>query len=98
MPSTTGNWRCGVPRVAADLSRYEIGPDQAREIFETRIVPAQSGHASRQEEPFALLLGGQPGSGKSTMLIDLMRERGHGDDFVLTGTDNCRESYPQVAE
>ncbi|MPY63673.1 AAA family ATPase [Streptomyces spongiae] len=50
-----------------------LSEERHREILTTLILPASTGHAVAQEKPVAVLVAGQPGSGKS-FLADVIEQ------------------------
>ena len=84
-------------RVTDGLARYALTEAEARELFVRDVVPKFTAGVTRQEQPRALILGGQPGAGKSTIAGQLIDERGLGD-HVAASTDECRFSYPHIDE
>jgi hypothetical protein len=85
--------------VAADLdaTRYRLPPELYREIFEQTIVPVELGHGVRQEQPRALLLGGQTGAGKSVM-TGVLTADSHWRSAVSFGSDTLRVHHPDYQQ
>lgn len=50
-----------------DLDRYVLPDAESRRIFRDRIVPDQL-TGTRQDQPVVLIVGGQPGDGKATVM------------------------------
>lgn len=50
-----------------DPERHSLSPDALQKIYETRVSPRLFRHVQSVEQPTAIVLGGQPGSGKTPM-------------------------------
>jgi len=77
---------------------YKITEEAHQKIFEEKIKPSFLSKASSVDFPVAVILGGQPGSGKST-LIELVTEDllDQGGAVFIAG-DNFREYHSRYKE
>ncbi|WP_274378977.1 zeta toxin family protein [Sphingomonas cavernae] len=50
-----------------DPERYSLSPDILQRIYETEVAPELFKVAHSVERPTAIVLGGQPGAGKTPM-------------------------------
>lgn len=80
-----------------DASRYRLPPALYREIFEHVIIPIELSNAVRQEQPRALLLGGQTGAGKSVMTGVLTADP-HWRQAAKFGSDTLRVHHPDYQQ
>lgn len=83
--------------MSANLDPYLIGPEQQAEEFDARVVPKFTAGVLAQDRPTALILGGQPGAGKSTISRELVPRLGL-TNYVEVSADACRGSYPKIDE
>lgn len=76
---------------------YKLSAEEHTRIFEEEIVPALMGFSQPSKRPHAILVGGQPGAGKSTVMRLSMREF-KDDNVVIANTDDLRAFHPQYDE
>lgn len=80
-----------------DSSRYRLPPALSQEIFYQVIIPVELSHGIRQEQPRALLLGGQTGAGKSVMTGVLTADP-HWQQAASFGSDTLRVHHPDYQQ
>jgi hypothetical protein len=81
-----------------DPDRYRLSPDKHRAIYESRIAPLLFAQAAPVARPTALVLGGQPGAGKSALLASAHAEFDrHGGLIEIIG-DDLRAFHPRYSE
>ncbi|RCI15984.1 hypothetical protein L249_2997 [Ophiocordyceps polyrhachis-furcata BCC 54312] len=85
-------------------SSYRLSDAESQQIFRTRIVPAEVAAApdptSRHRQPFALLIVGQIGAGKSTLsprLLAALRGEGEGGPVTHLVADAFKRYHPAYA-
>jgi len=72
----------------ADPERYSLAPEKLREIYEEDVAPVIFRGARSVDHPTAILLGGQPGAGKTPMQFQAEREFfDHGGVAKIIGDD-----------
>lgn len=75
----------------------ELSPEQIRDIFTQQIVPLWfPDDATPTTRPTLVLLGGQPGAGKSRAVGKLLRD--HGDELVVLSGDDLRPFHPDYRD
>lgn len=80
--------------MADDPERYSLSPERLRHIYETRIAPDLFRSAQPVERPTAVVLGGQPGAGKTPMQNLAAREFADNGGIVKIIGDDLRASLP----
>ena len=60
-----------------------------------RLIEELSANCSRQDKPCALFIGGQPGSGKTTVLRKIKEEWINNNVICIIGSDNYRINHPK---
>jgi len=60
--------------MSADPERYSLAPDRLRQIYDEDVAPVIFRSARSVDQPTAILLGGQPGAGKTPMQYQADRE------------------------
>ncbi|MFI9840249.1 zeta toxin family protein [Nonomuraea sp. NPDC051941] len=76
---------------------HRLTDEELREIFERRIVPEMLSGATRSPNPTMIVVGGQPGAGKSTTIRRLhegFRERGGAIRLIV---DEYKDFHPAYA-
>jgi predicted ABC-type ATPase len=73
-----------------DADDYVLSPDVLRERFTTRILPQLT--AAPSPSPTAIVLGAQPGAGKTVALDHLLRS--HPEPVVALFADDFRAAHP----
>ena len=68
-----------------DRAAYALNPEQLRHIFDTQIAPTLTGTPS--DQPTLVLIGGQPGSGKTTIQSAVVALLGRDRAVPLDGDD-----------
>ena len=77
-----------------DPERYSLPTDTLQKIYETRISPRLFRHVESVERPTAVVLGGQPGSGKTPMQNDVAQEFAQKGGVVKIIGDDLRAYLP----
>lgn len=77
-----------------DPERHSLSPDALQKIYETRVAPRLFGGAQSVEQPTAIVLGGQPGSGKTPMQNHAAREFAASGGMVKIIGDDLRAYLP----
>ncbi|SCW95353.1 Zeta toxin [Sphingobium faniae] len=80
--------------MARDPERHSLSPDALQKIYETRVAPRLFRGAQSVEHPTAIILGGQPGSGKTPMQNDAAREFARSGGMVKIIGDDLRAYLP----
>ncbi|MFJ8957306.1 zeta toxin family protein [Streptomyces sp. NPDC102381] len=78
----------------ADITPVVLSEHDHQEVLMSRILPRWTGHAVSQDRPVTILVGGAPGSGKSTacqVLQQILDRRG---GAVLIGRDLYKDAHP----
>ncbi len=78
-------------------SGYKLPAEEHTRIFKEEIEPALMGFSQPSNRPHAVLVGGQPGAGKSTVMCLSILEFGD-DNVVVVNTDALRAFHPQYDE
>ncbi|MEU5632213.1 zeta toxin family protein [Streptomyces rishiriensis] len=78
----------------ADVRPVVLPEPEHREILESRILPAWTRDAVPQEQPVVVLVGGPPGSGKSTVCQVLKAVLDRRGGAVLIGRDLYKADHP----
>ncbi|API61311.1 zeta toxin of the postsegregational killing system (plasmid) [Tardibacter chloracetimidivorans] len=81
-----------------DPDRYRLSPDKHRAIYESRIAPLLFAQAAPVERPTALVLGGQPGAGKSALLAAAHAEFDRRGGLIEIIGDDLRAFHPRYSE
>lgn len=77
-----------------EADRYRLSPEQHERIFRERIVPRLTRGLEGVEHPRAIVLGGQPGAGKSALQSAAERElAARGGVLAIVG-DDLRDFHP----
>lgn len=84
--------------MARDPDRHRLAPEQHRAIYEDRIAPRLFRTASPVETPAAVILGGQPGAGKSAMIAQAAQDFREAGGIVRIIGDNLRSFHPGYEE
>ncbi len=80
-----------------DRLRYALADDSHEHIFQRRVLPRLLPVSGSGGVPIAVILGGQPGAGKTRLLHDASNElRAIGATVVING-DNLRSFHPAYA-
>lgn len=77
-----------------DPERHSLSPDALQKIYDTRVAPRLFRGAQAVEQPTAIVLGGQPGSGKTPMQNDAAREFAERGGMVKIIGDDLRAYLP----
>jgi hypothetical protein len=77
-----------------DPERHSLTPDALQKIYETRVAPRLFRGAQSVEQPTAIVLGGQPGSGKTPMQNHAAREFAASGGMVKIIGDDLRSYLP----
>jgi len=77
-----------------DPERHSLSPDALQKIYETRVAPRLFRGAESVEQPTAIVLGGQPGSGKTPMQNHATREFAGSGGMVKIIGDDLRAYLP----
>lgn len=79
----------------SDTNIYRLSEEEHEKIFEEKIKPYHLSGASPADSPVAVIFGGQPGAGKST-IIELAREEllHKGGAVVIAGDDYRKYHTP----
>ena len=77
-----------------DPERHSLSPDALQKIYETRVSPRLFRGAESVEQPTAIVLGGQPGSGKTPMQNHATREFAGSGGMVKIIGDDLRAFLP----
>jgi hypothetical protein len=81
-----------------DAERYRLSPEEHERIFVQRIVPKLTRGLQGSERPEAVILGGQPGAGKSAMQSIAERDlSAYGTVLSVVG-DDLRDFHPRYQE
>jgi len=80
--------------MADDPERYSLSPERLRHIYETRIAPDLFRSVQPVERPTAVVLGGQPGAGKTPMQNLAAREFADNGGIVKIIGDDLRAHLP----
>ncbi|MFC3216493.1 zeta toxin family protein [Novosphingobium panipatense] len=81
-----------------DPDRYRLSPDKHRAIYKSRIAPLLFAQAAPVERPTALVLGGQPGAGKSALLAAAHAEFDRRGGLIEIIGDDLRAFHPRYSE
>jgi predicted ABC-type ATPase len=73
----------------------KLSPEKLQEIFDTRIYPELISGKNKESNKGAAIIGGQPGSGKSSAVHLLLQEN---QNFVFINGDDFREFLPGYYE
>ena len=84
--------------MASDPDRHRLAPEQHRAIYADRIAPRLFRTASPVETPTAVVLGGQPGAGKSAMIAQAAQDFREAGGIVRIIGDNLRSFHPGYEE
>lgn len=74
------------------MNSFDITKEDAEKIFEEMIVPQTIGDISPQKTKQAFILGGQPGSGKSSFAREILKKN---DNIVFVNGDDLRAYHPK---
>lgn len=74
------------------MSKSYLSQDEIANIFTERIIPQVIGTATAQIQKEAFILGGQPGSGKSTLVREILKSN---TNAVFINGDDLRPYHPQ---
>ena len=78
-----------------EADRHRLTAEQHERIFQNRIVPQLTAHAQPTAAPRAVILGGQPGAGKSALQSEVERELApEGGALAIVG-DDLRAYHPK---
>lgn len=78
-----------------EADRHRLTPEQHERIFQRDIVPDLTAHTRAARDPSAVILGGQPGAGKSALQSLVEREfTGAGGVLAIIG-DDLRAYHPK---
>lgn len=77
------------------MSKFILSEQEREKIFNERIAPSFLANAVSNEHPIAIIFGGQPGSGKSS-LIRMIKEIK--TDFSVINGDDLRGYHPNMYE
>ncbi|MEO7465539.1 MAG: zeta toxin family protein [Sphingobium limneticum] len=77
-----------------DPERHSLSPDALQKIYETRVAPRLFRGTQSVEQPTAIILGGQPGSGKTPMQNHAAREFAASGGMVKIIGDDLRAYLP----
>ena len=77
------------------MSKFILSEQEREKIFNERIAPSFLANAVSSEQPVAIIFGGQPGSGKSS-LIRMIKEIK--TDFSVINGDDLRGYHPNMYE
>lgn len=80
--------------MALDPERHSLTPADLLKIYETRVSPRLFRHAQSVERPTAIVLGGQPGSGKTPMQNHAVHEFADKGGMVKIIGDDLRAHLP----
>ncbi len=78
-----------------DADRHRLSADLHEQIFQKRIVPQLTPHARAAESPRAVILGGQPGAGKSALQSAAEREFAPIGGVLAIIGDDLRAFHPR---
>jgi chloramphenicol 3-O-phosphotransferase len=78
-----------------EADRYRLSPEQHERIFQRRIVPQLTAHARQVDAPRAVILGGQPGAGKSALQSAVEREFTAAGGVLSIIGDDLRAYHPK---
>ena len=78
-----------------EAERHRLSPEQHERIFQRRIVPQLTAHARAVELPRAIILGGQPGAGKSALQSVIEREFAAVGGVLAIIGDDLRAFHPK---
>src|SRR5438132_330870 len=81
---------------ALDPRRFALSDAENERIFRENIVPEDLNHAEPRENRHALLVGGQCGAGKTTLIRSL--SGGEMAGAVVFGTDSLRSNHKAYHE
>lgn len=73
-----------------DRDDYRLSPEELSELFESEILPQLTPTPS--QNPTAIILGAQPGAGKTVALDHLLRS--HPEPMVALFADDFRAAHP----
>jgi hypothetical protein len=80
-----------------EADRYRLSPEEHERIFREGIVPDLTAGLRGVDRPAAVVLGGQPGAGKSAMQSAAEREfKGRGGALAIVG-DDLRAYHPSFS-
>lgn len=81
-----------------DRLRYALAERDHERIFQQKVLPAMLPASEGVVNPTAIILGGQPGSGKTGLLNDATREmEARGPTVVING-DDMRAFHPEHSQ
>lgn len=80
-----------------EISPHDLKPDELDSLYRTYIAPQLFSGVYPSENPVTVLLGGQPGAGKSSG-ADTVRNHYPHDSFVELNIDEVRQFHPDYAE
>lgn len=75
------------------MSLNLLSEKDLQSIFLERIVPAFAGKIKQQEHPAAIIFGGQPGSGKSALISEIVKQN---HEYCVINGDDLRGFHPQM--
>ena len=76
---------------------YKLGQAEHLKIFKNRILPEFLGPTTAQDEPVAIITGGQPGAGKARLVALAYRELEARGGAVVVDADMLRAHHPEYA-
>lgn len=77
-----------------NTNRWKLSEIENQEVFEKVIKPIIENVGTKQENPIALFLGGQPGAGKSALAEEVLSEFESKGSLVPISTDDYRDKHP----
>jgi len=81
--------------VQALVDKYSVSREQTEKIFKTLMLPELRTYTS-SNDPVAVIVGGQPGAGKSQVL-DIAKEEFQ-NNIVICNADDYRRYHPATQE
>ncbi len=78
-----------------DPSSVRLSEEQARQIFYDLIVPKELAQGTRQQQPVAMFVTGQPGAGKTATTRSLLAHLNSRGDAVVVDADLYKPYHPQ---
>ena len=82
--------------VLDDVERYRLSDVENARIYSERIRANYLTTATRSDAPVAIVIVGQPGAGKSSMMLDAAKNVSSGVAFL--DEDDLREFHPSINE
>lgn len=73
---------------------FSLSDEHLQHIYQNHVAPVLFDNARESKHPTAIVLGGQPGSGKSPMTCKILQEFENTDDIVPIITDDLRAFLP----